>query len=40
MTPPAPPIIIRQQPARPITPQPVVIREAPPPMPPTLGRKV
>lgn len=30
LVPPAPPLIIRQQPPRPITPQPLVIREAPP----------
>lgn len=32
LVPPAPPLIIRQQPPRPITPQPLVIREAPPPV--------
>lgn len=37
---PAPPIIIRQQPARPQTPEPLVIREAPPTPPPQIGRKV
>lgn len=38
--PPAPPIIIRQQPPRPRTPEPIVIREAPPPAPLHIGRKV
>ena len=37
--PPAPPLIIRQHPARPDTPEPLVIREAPPPAPDT-ARKV
>lgn len=37
---PAPPLIIRQQPARPATPQPLVVREAPPQLPPTVGRKI
>lgn len=37
---PAPPLIIRQQPARPITPDPMIIREAPPPAPVPIGRKV
>lgn len=40
MLPPAPPLIIRQQPPRPITPEPIVIREAPPPLPPQIGRKI
>lgn len=40
LTPPAPPIIIRQQPPRPATPEPIVIREAPPAPPPSIGRKV
>lgn len=40
MYPPAPPIIIRQQPPRPRTPEPLVIREAPPPAPQLVGRKV
>lgn len=40
VTPPAPPLIIRQQPPRPVTPQPMVIREAPPPPPKPIGRKV
>lgn len=40
LTPPAPPLIIRQQPPRPITPQPLVVREAPPPPPAQVGRKV
>lgn len=34
LTPPAPPLIIRQQPPRPATPEPLVIREAPPQPPP------
>ena len=38
--PPAPPLVIRQQPARPPTPEPLVIREAPPPPPFQIGRKV
>jgi hypothetical protein len=33
--PPAPPLIIRQQPLRPATPEPMIIREAPP-IPPTV----
>lgn len=40
VTQPAPPLIIRQQPARPVTPQPLVIREAPPKLPATIGPKV
>lgn len=40
MTPPAPPLIIRQQPPRPPTPEPLVIREAPPQPPGQVGRKV
>ena len=40
LTPPAPPLIVRQQPARPATPEPLVIREAPPLPPPTIGRKL
>jgi hypothetical protein len=40
ITAPAPPIIIRQQPARPGTPEPLVIREAPPQPPAAVGRKV
>lgn len=39
-TPPAPPLVIRQQPARPATPEPLVIRESPPQPPPQVGRKV
>jgi hypothetical protein len=39
-TPPAPPLVIRQVPPRPITPEPLVFREAPPPLPPKLERKV
>ena len=37
---PAPPLIIRQQPARAETPEPLVIREAPPEPPVVVGRKV
>ena len=40
LTPPAPPLVIRQQPARPLTPEPLVIREAPPQAPPAIGRKL
>jgi hypothetical protein len=40
LTPPAPPLIIRQQPPRPSTPEPLVIREAPPPPPVQVCRKV
>jgi hypothetical protein len=40
LTPPAPPLIIRQQPPRPVTPQPLVVREAPPQPPAAVGRKV
>lgn len=40
VTPPAPPLVIRQQPARPTTPEPLVIREKPPAPPPQIGRKV
>ena len=40
LTPPAPPLVIRQQPARPSTPEPLVIREAPPKPPLQVGRKV
>lgn len=40
LTAPAPPLIIRQQPARPETPEPLVIREAPPTPPAQIGRKV
>lgn len=40
LTPPAPPIIIRQQPARPSTPEPLILREAPPKPPAPVGRKV
>jgi len=36
---PAPPLIIRQQPARPATPEPLVIRELPPKAPSPLGVK-
>ena len=40
LTPPAPPLVIRQQPARPETPEPLVIREAPPQPPAAVGRKL
>ena len=40
LTPPAPPLVIRQQPARPITPEPLVVREAPPIAPTPIGRKL
>lgn len=40
LTPPAPPIVIRQQPPKPVTPEPLIIREAPPPAPPCIGRKL
>ena len=36
---PAPPLIIRQQPARPITPEPLILREAPPQPPRPVGSK-
>lgn len=38
-TDPAPPLIIRQQPARPTTPEPLIVREAPPPPPRPIGSK-
>ena len=38
--PPAPPLIIRQRPVVPRTPEPLVLREEPPPAPPRLGQKV
>ena len=40
MTPPAPPLVIRQQPPRPVTPEPLIIREAPPQPPRAIGRKL
>ena len=40
MYPPAPPLIIRQQPPRPNTPEPLIIREAPPKPPHQVGRKI
>ncbi len=40
LTPPAPPLIIRQQPPRPPTPEPLIIREAPPKPPAAIGRKL
>jgi len=33
-------LVIRQQPARPVTPEPLVIREAPPQAPAPVGRKL
>jgi len=39
VTGPAPPLIIRQQPARASTPEPLVVREAPPQPPPAVGTK-
>ena len=38
--PPAPPVLIRQQPKRPETPTPLVIREMPPQAPPRIEKKV
>jgi hypothetical protein len=40
LTPPAPPLIVRQQPPRPDTPEPLVVREAPPAPPEPVGKKV
>ena len=40
LTPPAPPLVIRQQPPRPPTPEPLIIREAPPQPPSALGVKL
>ena len=40
LTPPAPPLVIRQQPPRPDTPEPLIIREAPPQPPVPIGRKL
>lgn len=40
LAPPAPPLVIRQQPNRPCTPEPLVIRELPPKQPVSIGRKV
>jgi hypothetical protein len=40
LTPPAPPLVLRQVPARASTPEPLVIREAPPQAPAAVGRKV
>ena len=39
-TQPAPPLVIRQQPARPLTPPPMIIREQPPQPPEPVGRKL
>jgi len=40
LTPPAPPLVIRQVPARAVTPEPLVVREAPPQPPQPVGRKL
>jgi hypothetical protein len=40
LTPPAPPLVIRQQPPRPSTPEPLIIREAPPRPPTPVGVKL
>jgi hypothetical protein len=40
VSPPGPPIILRQQPPRPQTPEPIVVRERPPNPPEQVGRKV
>ena len=40
LAPPAPPLVIRQQPPRPATPEPLIVREIPPPLPPAVGRKI
>ena len=40
LTGPAPPLVIRQVPARPDTPEPLVVREAPPQPPTPVGRKL
>ena len=40
VTPPAPPLVIRQVPARAATPEPLVVREAPPQPPQPIGRKM
>ena len=40
LTPPAPPLVLRQMPNRPTTPVPLVIREAPPQAPLAVGRKL
>ena len=40
LPPPAPPLVIRQQPVRPETPEPMVIREYPPKEPARIGQKL
>jgi len=40
LPPPAPPLVIRQQPPRPTTPEPLIVREAPPVPPASIGRKI
>ena len=40
LSPPAPPLIIRQQPARPCTPEPLLVREAPPQAPLPIWKKI
>lgn len=40
LIPPAPPLIVRQQPLRPSTPEPLLVREAPPQPPAQVGRKI
>jgi len=40
LPPPAPPLVIRQQPARACTPEPLVVREKPPAVPPLIGQKI
>ena len=40
LPPPAPPLVIRQQPTRAYTPEPLVIREMPPKEPAPIGRKL
>ncbi len=40
LPPPAPPLVLRQQPARPITPEPLIVRESPPEAPQPVGQKI
>ena len=40
LTPPAPPLVVRQVPPRPDTPEPLILREAPPQPPQPIGRKL
>ena len=40
LPPPAPPLVIRQQPPRPITPEPLIVREVPPAPPAAVGKKI